>query len=310
MSTLDPDLRDRLDTLVRGDRVVLFMKGSPDAPRCGFSARVVELIDGHLDGAFTHVDVLAHPDVREGMKAYADWPTFPQLWVDGQLVGGADILQQLHDDGQLAELLGEPAPAPAPSLTLTPAARDRILGVLDGREPRLRLRIDGSFQYGFEEVDAPGPGDVVVEVGALTLVLDRTSARRADGMTMDYVSDELGAGLVVDNPNEPPRVQPLAPEQLAQWRADDPQGHRLIDVRTPEEIALAAIDGAEALDDALLASLLAGPRDVRLVFTCHHGMRSQAAAKHFLTEGFTRVFNLEGGIDAWSRAVDPTVPRY
>lgn len=312
MSTtpLDPALRDRLDALVRADRVVLFMKGSPDQPRCGFSARVVELVDGHLAGAFTHVDVLAHPDVRDGMKAYADWPTFPQLWVDGQLVGGADILQQLHDQGQLPEVLGEAPEVPVPTITLTSAARERILAVLGGRTDRLRLRIDGAFQYAFEEVGTPGPGDITMDAGGVRLVLDQASAGRAEGLRMDYVVDEAGAGLVVDNPNEPPRVRPLAPAQLAQWRAEDPDGHRLLDVRTPEERAIAVIAGAELLDEAKAEEILALPRDTRLVFACHHGVRSRAAAEHFLAQGFTQVHNLEGGVDAWSLQVDPAVPRY
>jgi len=310
MSALDPALRDRLDTMVRADRVVLFMKGSPQAPRCGFSARVVELVDGHLGGGFTHVDVLAHPDVREGIKAYADWPTFPQLWVDGQLVGGADIIEQLHDQGELAAILGDAPPPITPTLTLTDAARGRILAVLEGRAPRLRLRIDGGFQYGFEEVGDLAPGDVAVEAGGVTLVLDRASAARADGMTMDYVTDAQGAGLVVDNPNEPPRIRALAPEQLAQWRREDPEGHRLIDVRTPEERAVAVIRGSELLDEALTDELLTLPRDTRLVFACHHGVRSRAAAQRFLAQGFTDVHNLEGGIDAWSLRVDPHVTRY
>jgi rhodanese-related sulfurtransferase len=84
----------------------------------------------------------------------------------------------------------------------------------------------------------------------------------------------------------------------------------LIDVRTPEEREIAAIDGARLLDQAYHDALLALDRDTPLVFQCHHGIRSQHAAEYFRERGFRRLYNLSGGIDAWSMLVDPTTPRY
>ena len=84
----------------------------------------------------------------------------------------------------------------------------------------------------------------------------------------------------------------------------------LIDVRTPEEQAIAAIDGARLLDQAYHDALIALDRDTPLVFQCHHGIRSQRAAQYFRERGFRRLYNLIGGIDAWSMSVDPSVPRY
>ena len=84
----------------------------------------------------------------------------------------------------------------------------------------------------------------------------------------------------------------------------------LLDVRTPGERAVAAIEAAVPLDDEVLARVAELPRDTPLVFLCHHGMRSQQAAMHFAAAGFSTVMNVEGGIDAWSRLVDPAVPRY
>jgi monothiol glutaredoxin len=298
-------LRARLDALVRDDRVVLFMKGTRSAPRCGFSARVVAILDGLVDD-WRDVDVLADMTLREGIKAWAQWPTFPQLWVDGDLVGGADIVEQLHERGELATLL-KATPAAPPVLGLTDAARDRIREVAG--EARLRLRVDAAFAYQFELADEAGPGDVEVESNGVRLVLDRASARRADGLRMDFVQGPHGAGLVVDNPNEPPRVGSLDVTELKAW-LDRGEPFHLLDVRTDDEWAIARIDGARLLDEATAAWLDTLPRDARLAVVCHHGVRSRHAAEELLRRGFRDVRNVEGGIDAWSRRVDPSVPRY
>lgn len=86
--------------------------------------------------------------------------------------------------------------------------------------------------------------------------------------------------------------------------------HVLVDVRTSQEFAIARIDGGRLLDDELFEELKALPRDTMLVFQCHHGIRSHAAARHFASLGFTNTHNLTGGIDRWSIEVDPGVPRY
>ena len=101
----------------------------------------------------------------------------------------------------------------------------------------------------------------------------------------------------------------MSPKDLAA-RLEARQPFELADVRTPEERAQASIEGFRLLDEDFKNALLAMPKDTPIVFQCHHGSRSQAAAEFFLGQGFTRVYNLEGGIDAWSVEVDSTVPRY
>lgn len=110
-------------------------------------------------------------------------------------------------------------------------------------------------------------------------------------------------------PYTPPAIEQIDAPTLARMRSEAP-GLWLIDVRTPEEQALARIAGARLLDDELAEEILALPRETPLVFQCHHGIRSQQAALHFARRGFTRLYNLTGGIEAWSRLVDPSVPRY
>lgn len=307
MEALTDAMRERLDRWVRSKRIVLFMKGNPAQPQCGFSARVVTILDGLVDDYGT-VDVLADANVREAMKLYAQWPTFPQLWVDGQLVGGCDIIEQMHETGDLVAMLGSTEVA-VPVVTITDAARDRIREVTEGENVPLRLRIDARFRYEFEMAEGTTDGDVRVASNGIALVLDRASARRAQGMTLDFVTGPQGSGLVVDNPNEPAQVQQLSVEQLSAWM-DAGEAIHLIDVRTDQEWSIARIEGAKLLDPDVEAWILAQPRDARLVFQCHHGMRSQHAAEHFLQQGFRHVFNLAGGIDAWSARVDPDVPRY
>jgi monothiol glutaredoxin len=98
------DLRKRIaDTIARG-RVMLFMKGNPAMPQCGFSAAVVSILK-QTGVSFESYNILADPELREGLKEYSSWPTYPQLYVDGKLVGGADIVRDLHAKGELATIL-------------------------------------------------------------------------------------------------------------------------------------------------------------------------------------------------------------
>ena len=103
------DAHARIDTLVKGSPIVLFMKGSPLFPQCGFSSRAVAILN-HLGAEFESVDVLQDQGVRQGIKAYSDWPTIPQLYVNGEFVGGSDIMMEMYESGELAELL-QPAAA-------------------------------------------------------------------------------------------------------------------------------------------------------------------------------------------------------
>lgn len=102
---MDQALRDRIESTIGSGRVVLFMKGSKTFPACGFSARVVQILK-QVGVSFTDVNILADPDLREGLKQYSNWPTFPQLYVEGKLVGGCDIVTSLYENGELQKVLG------------------------------------------------------------------------------------------------------------------------------------------------------------------------------------------------------------
>ena len=99
------DVHKKIDELVRAKRVVLFMKGTRTFPQCGFSAQVVQLLN-QARAEYETVNVLADPALRQGIKDYANWPTIPQLYIDGKFVGGCDIVKEMFASGDLQKLLG------------------------------------------------------------------------------------------------------------------------------------------------------------------------------------------------------------
>ena len=98
--------QDRISEIVNGNDVVLFMKGSPLFPQCGFSSKAVAILD-HLGVEFTGVDVLQDMEIRQGIKAYSDWPTIPQLYVKGEFIGGSDIMMEMFEAGELQQLMAD-----------------------------------------------------------------------------------------------------------------------------------------------------------------------------------------------------------
>jgi monothiol glutaredoxin len=98
------ETRDRIEKLINDNPVVLFMKGTPQFPQCGFSGRVIQILD-YLGAPVVGVNVLADADIRQGIKEYANWPTIPQLYIKGEFVGGADIVTEMFQSGELAAML-------------------------------------------------------------------------------------------------------------------------------------------------------------------------------------------------------------
>ena len=102
------DAKNRIDEIVKNNAVVLFMKGTPLFPQCGFSSRAVTILE-HLETPFETVDVLQDPEIRQGIKEYSDWPTIPQLYVKGEFVGGSDIMMEMFKSGEIQQLVGADA---------------------------------------------------------------------------------------------------------------------------------------------------------------------------------------------------------
>jgi len=101
---MEATVSKKIEDYVKGNRIVLFMKGTKDFPQCGFSGRAVQILQ-NLGAEFQDVNVLEDNEVREGIKEYSDWPTIPQLYIDGEFVGGSDLMLEMYQNGELAEML-------------------------------------------------------------------------------------------------------------------------------------------------------------------------------------------------------------
>ena len=307
---LDPASREKIDSLISLNPVTVFMKGNREEPRCGFSATVVRILDALIPEYHT-VDVLEDQAIRENIKEYSSWPTIPQLYVGGEFVGGCDIIQELETSGELHRKLGvEAGTETPPELIVTPEAAEGLRRVKGERSDDhiLHLSIDARY-HGSLNVGPRYEGGVEVEAGGLPWIMDPHTARRARGVRIDVVDTPQGLAFKIDNPNAPNRVETLSVTDLKQ-RLDAGESFEFLDVRTPEERAMASISGAVLMTPETTARLEALPKETMLVFHCHHGGRSQQAAEHFASLGFTHVWNVAGGIDAWSQQVDSDVPRY
>ena len=307
---LSQPLKSRIESLIESDRVVLFMKGTRMQPQCGFSAATIGILDS-LVPDYTTFNVLEDQGIREGIKAFSEWPTIPQLYIDREFVGGCDIVKQMFNNGELHEMLGAEAPDRTPPEVSVSAAAAAIIGNALQANPgnAVHLSIDGRWQHSFNLGPMEGH-EIRAESNGVALLFDVASAQKAKGLSIDVEETVQGTAFRIDNPNAPPPVGRMSPAELADARRDAGSAPTLVDVRTSDERARARIEGSILLDDEGLRTVSSLAKDTKLVFYCHTGVRSRSAAEHFRTEGFTDVHNLEGGIDAWSRQVDPSVPRY
>ena len=300
--------RAAFEHMVRANDVVLFMKGNRRFPQCGFSATVVGILD-KLTSSYETVNILEDPSVRDGMKEFSSWPTFPQLYVRGEFVGGCDIVKDMYASGDLQKKLGVPEKAvTVPRVTLSAAAATAFKeAAADIGSEVLRLEIDDEFNPDLH-FGPKADGDIEVECAGVSLYVARVSARRADGISIDFVEAPSGMAFKIDNPNQPPRIKPLRPQELKTML--DAQSVELFDVRPEDERAMASIAQSKPLDAKGLSYLMGLDKKTAVALHCHHGVRSRLAGEQLLREGFTNVYNLEGGIEAWSREVDPAVSRY
>jgi monothiol glutaredoxin len=300
--------------LVKAHPVLLFMKGNRQAPACGFSATVVGILNEFIP-SFQTIDILQDPSMREGMKEFSSWPTFPQLYVRGEFVGGCDIVKEIYASGELQKLLGaegasEAAPAEEARMALivTSAAARAFSDALGGSTAEVvRLEIDPEYKNDLH-IAPKNDGDVAAGSGGMVLYVGASSARRAEGITIDFVNTPDGMAFKIDNPNAPAAVKRLLPKELKAMLDRGPV--QLFDVRPAGERALAFIAGAKPFDEQEQREMASLARSTPIVVHCHHGVRSRFAAERLIAEGFTNVYNLEGGIEAWSRDVDPAIARY
>ena len=307
--SIDPALHQRIQSLLDAHPVVLFMKGTPHAPQCGFSARTVQALAAVGVDDYHAVDVLADADIREGIKLYGNWPTIPQLYIRGELVGGSDIVGQMADSGELQSALGLPPPdRTPPTVEVTPAAIAMLRNAIDqaGEGIAVQVQVDPQYQARLQLVPADDK-TIATTLDGVRLQFDLASARRASGLTIDWADDERGRGLVIVHPLAPKPVRELAPEAARDMLANG--ALTIVDVRPAEERALASLPHPHRTLDDGVESLESLSKDAPIAFICHHGGRSAQAAEHFRGLGFREVYNVTGGIDAWAQ-LDPAIARY
>jgi monothiol glutaredoxin len=275
---------------------------------CGFSARTVAALDSLLPDYLT-VNVLDDPEVRDGIKVYGNWPTIPQLYIDGELVGGCDIVLNMFNSGELHQTLGLDAPdRTPPEVTVTPAAAAKILEAMQGHEGiALHFQVDANWETQFNLAPPQGQ-EIATESNGIRILMDIATAQRARGAIIDWVSTVQGEGLAIELPQAPPPVRQMPVAELAAKLQDGEV--TLVDVRGETDRVLAAIDGSLVLDRETMEKLERLPKDTALAFLCHHGNSSMGAAEYFRKQGFSNVSNVAGGIHAWSLEVDSSVPTY
>ncbi|MBW2420037.1 MAG: Grx4 family monothiol glutaredoxin [Deltaproteobacteria bacterium] len=207
---LSSELRDRITELVQSHSVFLFMKGNRRQPQCGFSASLVGILDG-LTSDYETFDVLSDPEVRAGIKEFSNWPTIPQLYVNGEFMGGCDIVQEMFESGALHEALRIERLDPiTPTISITDAAAQVLeqARAQQGAGGGLHLSISPSFKYslGF---GPRKPGEVAVEANGWQVYVDNDSTHRANGLTLGVVDTPQGGRLHIENPNEGNSVSSL-----------------------------------------------------------------------------------------------------
>ncbi len=307
---LDRDTRESIEALLNTHPVLLFMKGTRTQPQCGFSAATVKILD-MFDQEYATVDVLADAALREGIKTYGQWPTVPQLYVNGELVGGCDIVTELYASGELFAVLGlEPPARTAPAITFSDKAAAAIRHALEQQtdEVFLHIQIDAHWRTSLEL--APDKDhEIRVDAGDIAVLMDPNTAQRANGLLVDVVETLQGSDFTFENPNAPPAVKQM---DVATLNAKIEAGESvyLFDVRGADERSKAQIKAAVPFDEDAERLIETLPKDAPIMFHCHSGGRSQVAAERYRLRGFVNVYNVAGGIDAWSLRVDPTVPRY
>jgi monothiol glutaredoxin len=242
---------ERIQAFIEGSTVMLFVKGIPTQPMCGFSATVMDLFN-RIGAPYATFNILEDPEIREGAKAFSQWPTFPQIYVGGEFVGGCDIAVQMFQQGELQEVVKE--------------ALDKH-GV--GR--------------------AHAQDDAQRQEAAAEKVLPVPPGAKASGE---------GAA----------EVKQLRPRKAALLGLDH---FVLVDVRNPDELEICKLPNINLIP---LPEFGQGfeviPKDANVLMICRSGGRSQRAGEFLISQGYRHVWNLDGGMLAWSDEVDASVKKY
>ncbi len=296
---MNEQTKQRIEDLVKNNNVMLFMKGNASHPQCGFSSNTVKIMQDLVGDDFQTFNVLEDNEIREGIKEYGNWPTIPQLYIQGELVGGNDIVTEMYNTGEIQELLGLEKPQRvSPTIKISEKAKENILsGIENIGSHVLMLSIDSQFNTRFS-IEEPKGYEITSDLGGVKLYMDIATAKRAQGIEIDWVEDLQGAGLVIKNPNAPKEVNQLSVKELKEGIEKGEFKH-LYDVRSQMQFEQQSIPGSKRLDKEAMQEIEKLAKDTPLVFICIAGNTSQGACDYYRKLGYTDVNNLVGGLAAW-----------
>lgn len=289
--------------------VVLFMKGQLIMLQCGFLVKVVGVLQD-LGVEFVYVNVLVDVEICEGIKVYGDWLIILQLYIDGELVGGSDIILQMVGSGELSSVFGLVVlDCILLCIIVILVVVEMLCGVLvDVLGVFLQLGIDVCFQLSFQLV-LYDDNVIVVEFNGLCVQFDLVSVCCVDGIIIDWVDDIWGQGLVIDNFNVFKLVQELGVCDVDDWLCVGIV--IVVDVCLVDECVIVVINGLfEIFDGDNCVCLEVLFKDIVLVFLCYYGGCSVQVVEQFCVLGFIMVYNIIGGIDVWFKDVDNSVLIY
>lgn len=296
---MSTEIHSKIKEIIASDTVVLFMKGVRDQPQCGFSSTVVSILNQYLPD-YTTIDVLQDPEIRQGIKDFSSWPTIPQLYVNGEFIGGCDIVKEMEKNGELAKSLGASLPqSTIPIIIISDEAKEAFEDALKdaGEGEVFRLKISPKFEHALS-FDSAQKNDLTVVSNGIKITIDPWSAARADGLEISYHDNGMEHGFEIDNPNAPPMVQDISAHDLAVMLENE-DDLVLLDARTQAEWDEEHIAQAKLMATMSPAELDALDKDSPIAFICHRGGRSKRAAEDFLSRGFKHVFNVDGGMQGW-----------
>jgi len=256
--------------------------------------------------AFKAIDALADPVLSPLLATEAAQSLLPVLYANGRMLGRNSLEPMLRNPEQLEIWLHAPPCRKIPQFWATSRSVEALRQTQVGAGHRLRLSISAEFEHELQ-VEEAREYDWVVDFGGVKLAVDPLSMARADGVTLDWLSQGEAHGFMFDNPNSASGLHRLASKALEEW-LESPNPPLVIDVRTEAEFLDGRLPEARLLDPTLVEALSALDRNTALVFYCNNGVRSLSTARRYGDLGFFRVAALEGGLEAWKRHFEPQSP--
>jgi monothiol glutaredoxin len=310
------DIRQRIEALLRSNRLVLFVDGAWEAPESASSLRACHALDG-CGLEYAQIDVQFDPALRDAIVTYGGLPAIPQLYLDGTPIASGDAIERMAHSGELHAALGHAALGPAapdrtpPTVRLTQTAAQLLRRAIDntGNDTVAEIAVDAQFRSCLRLV--PRRRDAIATiVEGVPLQFDLASARRAEGLSIDCDENDIDRGGWSFVHPKAPVSKPVRAISPAEAEARVRAGTlTIVDLRPAEERAAAPLSVPFLhMDEGTHAIRNLAP-DAPLACLCRRSDRGYHAAEHLRQLGHRDVYYVDGGIDAWADSVDASIPR-